>query len=113
MVSVEGVVQSEDLDEGLVIVTNAVSKVVAQVLGLVEGWSLGAVAVDVVEDAGGNGEDLGAKVKRVLESGLPVVSLSHTSLVALGEGGVLADREGSSSIPRSQRQLRGTFDRLT
>lgn len=88
------VVKTENLDEALVLVANAVGKVVDQVLGLVDGRGLSAVSVDVVEDAGGNGEDLGGEVKGVLESGLPVVSLGHTSGVALGEGRVVAERHG-------------------
>lgn len=94
VVGVEGVVESEDLDEGLVVVADAVGEVVAQVLLLVEGGGLDAVAVDVVEDPGGDGENLGAQIEGVLQGGLPVVSLGHAGLVALGEVGVLAGGGG-------------------
>lgn len=87
VVGVEGVVETDELDETLGFSeTDLVGKVEREILVLLNrGHSLSTVEVGVVVDAGGDRERLGDTVERVLEGGLPVLGLLHARLVLGGE----------------------------
>jgi len=91
VVRVDGDVQSHELNELLVVAeTEKGGQVGGVVLVLVDLREL-SVAVDVSEDSAGNVGKLGNEVHRVVEGGLPVVTLVDTVGVGLGEGGVVVE----------------------
>lgn len=91
VVRVDGDVQSHELNELLVVAeTEKGGQVGGVVLVLVDLREL-SVAVDVSEDSAGNVGELGNEVHRVVEGGLPVVTLVDTVGVGLGEGGVVVE----------------------
>jgi hypothetical protein len=93
VVGVEGVVKTDEVDEALgVAETDLVGEVEREVLVLLDLDRVVAVAVDVVVDAGGDGERLGDAVERVVEGRLPVLGLLEgTGLVTLSELGVVVE----------------------
>ena len=92
VVSVNGQVQTHQLDEVLVLgETELVSQVVRVVLVLLDGGDL-AVLVDVAEDLGGDGGQLGDEVHGVLKGVLPVLGLVHALGVGLGELRLVLER---------------------
>jgi hypothetical protein len=113
VVGVERVVQPDQLDEALrVAEPDLVGKVERQVLGLVDrrDGRVVAVAVDVVVDAGGEGERLGDAVERVLERRDPVLGLFHAGLVLGGKLGVMV--QGGDTDDKLGHRVEGLGKRV-
>ena len=87
VISVESVVETDELDETLGFSeTDLVGEVEGKILIFLNGCHvLGSSKVGVVVDASSDGEGLGDTVEGVLEGRLPVFSLLHTGLVLGGE----------------------------
>lgn len=87
VISVESVVETDELDETLGFSeTDLVGEVEREILIFLNGCHvLGSSKVGVVVDASSDGEGLGDTVEGVLEGRLPVFSLLHTRLVLGGE----------------------------
>lgn len=91
VVRVDGNVQSHQVDELLIVtVTEHGSKVGRVILVGVNGWEF-SITVDVSEDSSGDSGELGDEVHRVIEGGLPVLSLVDTLRVGLGKGRVVVE----------------------
>lgn len=85
VISVDGEVQSQQLNELLVCAkAKLVGKVETIVLVLLD-WSDLTALEDVLVDSRGNGRELGDQIHRVLESVAPVFRLPHSLGVCLGE----------------------------
>lgn len=91
VVSVDGEVQSHQLDEVLVLAkAKLVGKVETVVLILLDRSDLSALE-DVLVDSSGDRRQLGNQVHRVLESVAPVFALLHAFGVSLSEGGFVLE----------------------
>ena len=91
VIRVDGDVESHQVDELLIVtVTEQSGKVGRVILVGVNGWEF-TVSVDVSEDSSGNVGEFGNEVHRVIEGGLPVVSLVDTGRVGLGKGRVVVE----------------------
>ena len=91
VVSVDGEVQSHQLDKVLVFAeAQLVGKVEAVVLILLDGSDLSALEY-VLVDPGGDRRELGDQVHRVLKGVSPVFGLLHALGVRLGEGGFVLE----------------------
>ena len=113
VVSVDGQVQTHELDEvGVVGETELVGQVVGVVLVLLDGCDL-AVLVDVAEDLGGNGGQLSNEVHGVLEGVLPVLRLVDALGVGLGEVGlVLESSDGERELGHGVEVAGAAVDEL-
>lgn len=100
MVSVNGQVQTHELDEVLVL---SEAKLVGEVEGIVLvflDWCHLSVLENVLVDTGSDGRELGNDVHSILESVLPVLLLVHALGVGLGKGGLVlkcVDSDGELS----------------
>lgn len=99
VVSVDGEIQSHQLDEVLVLTeAKLVSKVETVVLVLLDSSDLSALE-DILVDSCGNRRELGNQVHGVLESVTPVFRLAHTLGIGLSEGGfVLESSDGDGEL---------------
>ena len=113
VVSVDGQVETHELDEVLVLgEAKLVGKVVGVVLVLLGGRDL-AVLVDVAVDAGGNVGELADEVHGVLESVLPVLALLHALGVGLGEVGLVLERgDGEGELSHGVEVVGAAVDEL-
>ena len=91
VVSVDGEVQSHQLDKVLVVAkAQLVGKVEAVVLILLDGSDLSALE-NVLVDPGGDRRELCDQVHRILEGVSPVFGLLHALGVGLGKGGFVLE----------------------
>ena len=113
VVSVDGQVETHELNEVLVLSeAELVGKVVGVVLVLLGGRDL-AVLVDVAVDAGGNVGELADEVHGVLESVLPVLALLHALGVGLGEVGLVLKRgDGERELSHGVEVVGAAVDEL-
>jgi hypothetical protein len=113
VVGVDGQVQTHQLNKVLVVgEAELVGQVERVVLVLLDGRNL-AVLVDVAEDLGGNGGQLGNEVHRVLKGVLPVLRLVHALGVGLGEVGlVLEGSDGNGELGHGVEVAGAAVDEL-
>jgi hypothetical protein len=113
VVSVDGQVQTHQLDKvSVVSEAELVGQVVGVVLVLLDRGDL-AVLVDVAEDLGGDGGETGNEVHGVLESVLPVLRLVHALGVGLGELGlVLESSDGERELGHGVEVAGAAVDEL-
>jgi hypothetical protein len=113
VVSVDGQVQTHQLNEvGVVGEAELVGQVVGVVLVLLDRGDL-AVLVDVAEDLGGDGGETGNEVHRVLKGVLPVLGLVHALGVGLGELGlVLESSDGERELGHGVEVAGAAVDEL-
>jgi hypothetical protein len=113
VVGVDGQVQTHQLNKVLVVgEAELVGQVERVVLVLLDGRNL-AVLVDVAEDLGGNGGQLGNEVHRVLKGVLPVLRLVHALGVGLGEVGlVLEGSDGNRELGHGVEVAGAAVDEL-
>lgn len=86
MVSVDGEVESHQLNESLVVAEAELVGVVEGVILILLDWGDLAILVDVLVDPGSNGWELRDQVHGILESVSPVILLVDTLGVGLREG---------------------------
>lgn len=113
VVSVDGEVETHQLDEVLVLAeAELVGEVEAVVLVLLDGRDL-AAAEDVLVDAGRDGGELSNEVHRVLESVAPVLLLVDTLGVRLGERrGLLERGDGDRELGHRVEVVGAVVDQL-
>lgn len=113
VVSVDGEVQTHQLDEVLVVSeTELVGQVVGVVLVFLNGGDT-AILVDIAVDLGGNGGELGNEVHGVLEGVLPVLGLLHALGVRLGELRLaLESSDGKGELSHGVEVGRAAVDKL-
>lgn len=113
VVSVDGEVESHQLNKVLVLgETELVGQVPRVVLVLLGGRDL-AVLEDVAVDARGNVGELGNEVHGVLESVLPVLGLLHALGVGLSEGRlVLKSSDGQRELSHGVEGVGAAVDEL-
>lgn len=113
VVSVDGQVETHELNEVLVLSeAELVGQVVGVVLVLLGGGDL-AVLVDVAVDAGGNVGELADEVHGVLESVLPVLGLLHALGVGLSEVGLVLKRgDGERELGHGVEVVGAAVDEL-
>ena len=85
-------VESHELSEHLILVSNHLGEVVGPILVSINGAWSSAISVEVVVDGSSNHGQLGNHVHGVLECGLPVLGLVDTLAVRLGELGLGVER---------------------
>lgn len=113
VVSVDGQVETHELNEVLVLSeAELVGEVEGVILVLLGGGDL-AVGVDVAVDAGGNVGELANEVHGVLESVLPVLGLLHALGVGLGEVGLVLKRgDGERELSHGVEVVGAAVDQL-
>lgn len=113
VVSVDGEVKTEELNEVLVVAeSELVGKVERVVLVLLDGSDLAALE-DILVDAGSDGRQLGNEVHGILKGVAPVLLLVDTLGISAGEGrGVLQSSDGDRELSHGVEVGRAAVDQL-